>query len=121
MSTAKSFLLRASSAVTATFSNFGQLEKDGCNPKVVAAMKQLASHAMIVHAQHEESGGQVTQLTLKGKSDSEVDYSHKVFSVPEMMEIAEFLKKVSAVDGIQAVETYIDEKSLCIEIYGDMG
>ena len=115
MSTAKSFLLRASNKVTAAFSNFAQLEKDGCNLKAIAALKHLASKASLVHAQYEEAQGTL-QFNLNPESDSEVDYSSKIFSVPTMMEIANFLKAVSSAEGYNAAETYLDKGVISLTV-----
>lgn len=112
--TAKSFLSRASSSdVTASVN----MDKDlkGADPKVIAAAKKLDQHCNITHAQYEDQGSTMAlMLVLKPSSDSSVA-QEKVFTYPEIAEIAEAMKGLG-LNGAD-VELHAEGNELIIEAY----
>lgn len=112
----KSFLSRASVPITADA--LSSLKKDSCPDDILKVVTNLSRHCEISHAQCEEpfEGAATVQLNLKPKSDSNVGYGEKVFSVPEMVELGEALKSLSKLKDVE-VETYIDSNTLVVEIY----
>lgn len=114
--THKPFLARAAQAVQA--GALDNLKADGCPEDILKVVKEMASKLKISHAQFEESAN-TAQLVVKPGSDSQVSFGEKIFSVPEMMELTEGIKKLIRLPDTE-VECYpSDDKDRClyVEIY----
>lgn len=91
--------------LTATF-NPQTLVRDGADPKIVKVLQTLASHVNIKYAQFEEGAGAI-EAYIYPNSDSEVGYGEKVFSFPEVSEIAKAMSHVSSANPEAVVELSI--------------
>ncbi len=91
--------------VTAAF-NPQTLVRDGADPKLVKLLQGLASHVDIKYAQYEEGAGSL-EAYIYPNSDSEIGYGEKVFSFPEISEIAKAMGHVNSVNPEAITELFL--------------
>lgn len=91
--------------ITASFDP-QRLVRDGADPKLVKLLQGLASHVDIKYAQYEEGAGSL-EAYIYPNSDSEIGYGEKMFSFPEISEIAKAMGHVNSVNSEAITELFL--------------